>query len=228
MGDEAKQKVTDTYEDVDGTTGKRASSRDFRNVRARIYGRIIRQLGDHDANRCVLPAINLYDQGCYAEALEVFLEAAHSFPVISEEISPHIQVCRRVVAVPPNTEDMQYQELVQNWWKKPRLVRWLLERFARGRAPTLQMRCKYCGHYTPYVDPNYGLAYLGGNNCVHCERGYPMPDFAWDGLDGQAYIYYRGSVAEKSFYREFEERLDVDPVMRVVDGKWVTKPRAQA
>jgi hypothetical protein len=37
-----------------------------------------------------------------------------------------------------------------------------------------------------------------------------MPDFAWDGIDGQAYIYYRNSVTEKEFYREFEAQFDVE------------------
>ena len=37
-----------------------------------------------------------------------------------------------------------------------------------------------------------------------------MPDFVWDSLDGQAYIYYRRSVSEEQFYREFEELFDVE------------------
>ena len=44
--------------------------------------------------------------------------------------------------------------------------------------------------------------------CVH---GYPVPEFAWDGVDGQAYIYYRHSVNEPEFYKEFEEEYDANP-----------------
>jgi len=56
-----------------------------------------------------------------------------------------------------------------------------------------------------------GTAYLGSNNCAVCGRGYPVPDFAWDGIDGLAYIYYRHSVTEDAFYAEFEADYDVHP-----------------
>lgn len=74
----------------------------------------------------------------------------------------------------------------------------------------MKLRCKFCGHFTSYFDPDEGFAYIGGNNCENCGRGYPMPDFAWDGIDGQAYIYYRNSVTEPEFYREFEAQFDVE------------------
>lgn len=100
-------------------------------------------------------------------------------------------------------KDLGYEETLAEWERKPALLR----RFRRSPQP--QLRCKYCGHYTQYIDPLEGLAYLGTNNCTKCGRGYPMPDFSWDGLDGQAYIYYRHSVAEGEFYNEFEKRYEV-------------------
>ena len=42
-----------------------------------------------------------------------------------------------------------------------------------------------------------------------------MLDFIWDGIDGQAYIYYRNSVTEEAFYWEFEEQFDVEVDHRV-------------
>jgi hypothetical protein len=67
-----------------------------------------------------------------------------------------------------------------------------------------KLKCKYCGHYTNYIPPNEGLAYLESNNCGICGRGYPMPSIHWDSDWGQTYIYERGSVSEKKFYKEFE------------------------
>lgn len=68
-----------------------------------------------------------------------------------------------------------------------------------------KLRCKYCGHYTNYTDPNEGYAYMGSNNCDVCGRGYPMPSGMWDTDWGKSYIYERGSVTEPEFYREWEE-----------------------
>ncbi len=68
-----------------------------------------------------------------------------------------------------------------------------------------KVKCKYCGHYTGYINPNEDYAYLGGNNCSVCGRGYPMPSISWDTNWGQTYIYERGSVTEPIFYAEFEE-----------------------
>ncbi len=68
-----------------------------------------------------------------------------------------------------------------------------------------KIRCKHCGAYTYYISPNEGLAYFNSNNCNKCGRGYPMPSSYWDTNTGQAYMYERGSVTEKEFYKEFEE-----------------------
>ncbi len=65
-------------------------------------------------------------------------------------------------------------------------------------------RCKYCSHFTRYIQPNEGVAYFGTNNCRVCGRGYPMPDVFWDGAEGKRYIYYRGSVKDPVFYAEFK------------------------
>jgi hypothetical protein len=76
--------------------------------------------------------------------------------------------------------DIEYRDACSKWERLSFFIKWF-----RRESP-LKLRYKYCGHFTAYLDPNEGLAYLGGNNCENCGRGYPMPDFAWDGIDGFA------------------------------------------
>jgi hypothetical protein len=162
-------------------------------------------LGDNEADRLVLPGINAYNAGEYESALEQFAETVHEHPEMAEEIQPHLRICKRVVGSTPTSEDIEHCNSVKKWDRLPRILR-----FFRTK-PLFKMRCKYCGHYISYLPPNYGLAYLGSSNCELCGRGYPAPDFVWDGVDGQAYIYYRNSVTEDDFYEEFEEQYDVSP-----------------
>ena len=68
------------------------------------------------------------------------------------------------------------------------------------------VRCKYCGHYTEYIDPNeptFGFA--NTNNCEHCGRMYPMPTTYWDSWSGLIYMEERHSVPDPEFYDEFNE-----------------------
>ena len=62
------------------------------------------------------------------------------------------------------------------------------------------------GHFTAYLDPNEGLAYLGGNKCENCGRGYPMPDFAWMEWAGLSLSEFRDGEGNRS--KEFEEQFD--------------------
>ncbi len=80
-----------------------------------------------------------------------------------------------------------------------------------------KIRCKYCGHYTEHIHPNSGLAYLGSNNCSVCNRGYPAPSIAWDSIEGQNYIYNRGSVTDREFYEEFEKNNPEHPKSKQAD-----------
>lgn len=68
------------------------------------------------------------------------------------------------------------------------------------------IRCKYCGHYTQYINPNestYG--YTDYNNCSNCHRMYPVPDFYWDSWEGLEYMENRRSVPDKKFYIKYKE-----------------------
>ena len=67
------------------------------------------------------------------------------------------------------------------------------------------IRCKYCGKYIQYINPNeptYGFMHT--NNCGECNRMYPVPDFYWDSWEGLEYIENRHSVLEGIFYTEYK------------------------
>ncbi len=68
------------------------------------------------------------------------------------------------------------------------------------------IRCKYCGQYTEYIDPNeptYG--FMDSNNCSKCNRMYSVPDFRWDSWEGLEYMESRQSVPEGVFYKEYKK-----------------------
>ncbi len=200
-----RPQITVEFEMPEGGTAKRSLLDDFRTLRARIFIRIERTVGNEVGNRAVIPGINAYNTAEYEDALSHFSEATREFTQLIDELDPHIRICRRVVSAEKSPEDRAYLDKVKKWEKTSRLVKLF------SKAPVLKVRCKHCGHFTPYIDPNQGFAYLDTNNCQVCGRGYPAPDFAWDGVDGQAYIYYRHSVTEPQFYSEFEEQYDVHP-----------------
>jgi hypothetical protein len=199
-----KPRITRQFEQPDGTTGTRAGWEDLPTLPARIFVRIRKIMPDADANRTVIPGVNAYNWAHYEDALGHFRKAVSMCPKVAVELEPHIRICQHVAAIPLDATDGAYQEQVRQWNARSRLIRWLFSK------PALHIRCKYCGHYTPYLEPISGVAWLGQNNCFRCGRGYPTPDFAWDGIDGQAYIYYRRSVTEEVFYREFESNYDVE------------------
>lgn len=216
-----KLRITDTYEDLDGATKQRASMEDALTMHKRLFTRIMLAMGEDRANVVVIPAINAYNTGQYDEALTRFDEALRACPATQPDLAPHVEICRRVVGTRLGAEDHVYLAKTRDWNSMFPVRRWLIKLIASDMEPDFRLRCKYCGHYTPYIDPNEGLAYFGTNNCHKCGRGYPIPDFVWDSVEGQGYIYYRGSVSsEEPFYREFESRFEVNPKVRVKEGRW--------
>jgi len=68
------------------------------------------------------------------------------------------------------------------------------------------IRCKYCGRYIQYIDPNKPtFGFMETNSCNECNRMYPAPDFNWDSWAGLEYIENRHSVPEEAFYKEFKK-----------------------
>ena len=157
-------------------------------------------LSAEEGNKTIVPGHNAYNRGLYEEALEHFSKAIKLAPGVEEELCPHLLICRRIMGIAKDYRDGLYDESVNRWKSS------FLRRFRK--SPSLNLRCKYCGHYTQYISPNNGWGWAG-NQCHRCGREYPMPDFLWDSIDGQAYIYYRGSVSEPEFYLAFEEVFDV-------------------
>lgn len=199
--------VTRYFEMLDGSKSLRASSKDVPTFHRRIFGRIGDLMGTA-ADQILIPGVNAYNGGEYEEALSYFEKAVANTSAMEQELYPHLIVCRRVIGVQKAADDIIFERKRDKWLNTPNLFRWIVPK------PTSQIRCKYCGHYTLYIDPLQGLAYLGTNNCQLCGRGYPTPDFVWDSLDGQAYIYYRGSVREDVFYQEFERTFDVEEPLK--------------
>ncbi len=189
----------------DGTVGTRSMKSDIETLSVRSLARVVQTIGVDLGKRILRPGVDAYDRADYEVALSHFTETVASCPQLSEDLRPHIRICERVLSVVQTDDDILYRVSVAAWKHSS----WLMK--LRRRAYALQVRCKYCGHYTPYVAPDHGFAYLGSNNCKRCKRGYPVPEFGWDSMDGQAYIYYRHSVTEDEFYAEFEQEYDVYP-----------------
>ena len=193
-----KPRVTREFEILDGRWSPRGSMEDL-SARTRVFRRMVDAI--QEEGKTIVRGHAAYNQGLYEEALEYFTEAMEITPNIEEELYPHLLICRRIMGIPKDYQDGLYDESVRHWESS------FLRRFRK--SPPLEMRCKYCGHYTGYISPNEGWGW-SGNQCRRCHREYPMPDFLWDSIDGQAYIYYRGSVAEPEFYLEFERIFDVE------------------
>ncbi len=198
-----KPKIGVEFVSLDGSPGQRSLMGDFQTLRARIFQRL--QTIAPDCEDVVMAGVNAYNVGDYEAALAHFSEAISGRPVLLDELAPHVRSCKRALLAVPSKADILYRDARSAWLRLPRLLRWL------RRDPGHKLRCKYCGHYTLFIHPESGVAYFGMNNCAVCGRGYPVPDFAWDGIDGLAYIYYRNSVTEDAFYAEFEADYDVHP-----------------
>jgi hypothetical protein len=194
-----RPRVTSTFELPDGGTGHRGLSDDIPTFHRRLFGRLGERMEEGDADRILIPGVNAYNQGDYETALSYFKSAVGRAPSVEEDLYPHFTICHRVIAVVLDEHDREYVARRDSPWN--RLVSLL-----RLSGLPWKIRCKYCGHYTNYIEP-MAPAYV--NKCERCERTYATPDFVWDSIDGQAYNYYRRSVPEEEFYRDFEEMFTV-------------------
>jgi hypothetical protein len=91
------------------------------------------------------------------------------------------------------------------------IVTYLLHKFMKKFTFSLGLiRCKYCGHYTQYINPNDPtFGFINNNNCSKCNRMYPVPNFYWDGWEGLEYMENRHSVPEKEFYEECRKLKEI-------------------
>lgn len=87
------------------------------------------------------------------------------------------------------------------------IVTYILHRFMKKFTFSEGLiRCKYCGYYTQYINPNEPtFGFINSNNCSKCNRMYPVPNFYWDSWEGLEYMENRHSVPEEKFYEEYQE-----------------------
>ena len=131
--------------------------------------------------------MKLYNKGNYESALIIFKKLSDHNRTFLTSLLPQMEKCKNVVT-----------KSKENGEKTPSKILKIV------RLQNL-IRCKYCGHYTKYIDPNeptYGFA--STNNCSKCGRMYFAPNFYWDSWDGMEYIQERHSVSDEEFYEEYE------------------------
>ena len=206
---EGAQNLTDSF-DHRGSRFRRASSDDFRTLPRRVV-EIVQAIpgfeGNEELGDYMTQAATLYERGDYLEAHRYLTTSLERLPALRPYVFYYIRRCERVLATPPTIEEKQYEAQLRQYLARPRWLRTLTAR------PPLKLRCKWCGRYTPYIDPNrptYGFI-SEANSCHTCGRMYPMPSWSWDAPDGRAYSYYRHSFADNAFYEEFERDYDPRP-----------------
>lgn len=204
--------MADVY-DYGGNRFQRASREDFETLPRRVMELVERIPGfeaDKELIDYMTQALNLYERGDYREAQRYLTASVERLPALKLHLLYYIRVCERVLAIPLTIEEKQYEAEVKRYLGRPKWLRKLTS------APLLKIRCKWCGRYTPYIDPDtptFGFNRLA-NSCRACGRMYPMPSWVWDSPDGRAYSYYRMSFEEEAFYEEFERDYDPTPRCR--------------
>jgi hypothetical protein len=148
-----------------------------------------------------------YDIGSYSDALLYLRWSLQRMPSLELLLFYYAAVCNRVLAISTTKAEREYAERHARFIALPRWLRWTM------RSHSWSVRCKYCGRYTPYIEPDVPTfgTYPAINSCGHCHRSYAMPSWMWDGPEGRLYIYYRQSVGEDEFYEEFERDYDPRP-----------------
>jgi hypothetical protein len=163
MAESAKIKINTTLIALDGSKETRSKMEDFRTVRARVFARL-KALDEASADSFLIPGVNAYNQGDYEAALGHFLRSLAQVPAFEDEIRPHIRICERVARTVPSSEDNKYREAVSKWDRLPFFLKWF------RKSPQLRLRCKYCGHFTTYIDPNE----FENRALSLCVRGHKM------------------------------------------------------
>jgi hypothetical protein len=204
--------MTDAY-DYRGSRLQRAGREDFDTLPRRVM-ETVEAISGFEGNTELIDymtqAVTLYERGDYREAHKYLTTAVERLPAFKPYLFHYIRVCERVLAILPTIEEKQYEAQVRRYLRRPRWLRKLTS------APLLKMRCKWCGRYTPYIDPDtptFGFDTVA-NSCNACGRMYPMRSWAWDSPDGRAYSYYRMSSKDDAFYEEFESDYNPTPRCR--------------
>jgi hypothetical protein len=125
--------------------------------------------------------VRAYRLGHYEDALALLRNRVESDPEAMQVLYSLIWLCERVIATVPDDSDMEHFA-VQREWNRASSARRVWLRL-RGRAPGDHVRCKWCGHFAEYRNPN-----LPGydNRCSRCRAMFPAPHSYWDSPAGMA------------------------------------------
>lgn len=151
-------------------------------------------------------AFTYYNLGEYAKTHQYLSWALKRMPALEPYIFYYIRISERVLSVPLKEDEVEYEAKLARKRALPKWLKWII-------PLEFRVRCKWCGRYTRYINPNeptYGFNTFA-NSCESCERMYPMPSWMWDSPDGRAYSYYRMSFSDEEFYKEFERDYHPKP-----------------
>lgn len=158
-----------------------------------------------DATYFVNRASDAYDAGVYQDALELLERAVAAAPGLEDLVFYYQKVCRRVLAIPLTDAEKRYEAAYFRHLAKPRWFR-IVKRLFGIRFPFF-VRCKWCGRYTAWIDPNtptYGSSH-SNNWCTICHAPYHAPSWTWDSPSGRSYSFHRQSHQHQSFDSDLAE-----------------------
>jgi hypothetical protein len=186
----------------DGHAFERSRMEDFQTLERRWVAPVQRYLDESAIESVFFPGYRAYEAADYESALGWFVRAIEMAPQLEAILlHTHVGFCRQVIATELDDQDLAWTDR-----RRPRRFAWLLSRDEPAKE-----RCKWCGHFTTYLNPDWGDGWRGENTCERCGWNFPMPGFAWDSPDGLAYSCYRGSFSCHEFYDWFERVFDVAP-----------------
>lgn len=215
------ERMSDHYVDDNGVRRRRGSE-DFASLPERhqaVVERVPGFEGDAELIAWMTHARAYYEYGLYRDALRYLILALERLPAFEPYLFYYVRVCKQVLAAALTPKEARFEKRVNRYLSLPTWLKYLLPKMKR------EVRCKWCGRYGPYVDPDTptfgfdrfanscgrGLAGLPRIGAAFCGRMYHMPTWLWDSPDGRAYSYYRMSFADDAFYEEFERDYDPDP-----------------
>ena len=206
-----RRSISEHYLDSEGNKQIRGSSTDFETLPIRVSGAILYIPGveqNKELREWIGYAAVYYDTGEYEKALHYLTQSLMIEPALEPYFFYYMRVCKGVLAVPLRRDEVLYEAKLVRYYALPKWLKWTMLGFE------FRLRCKWCGRYTPYIDPNvptFGFS-TSANSCMSCGRMYPMPSWMWDSPDGRAYSYYRMSFSDEKFYKEFERDYDPKPL----------------
>ena len=206
------------FKDSEGKDITRSSGLDFESLPTRhinILSTIPGLDNDEELGIWLGTAMDAYNGGWYRKALKYLDMSLERLPELEPYIFYYIRVCKRVLSIPLTEAEKQYEVEFDRYISRirslPKWLRWIVPRME------ILLRCKWCGRYTQYIDPNtptYGFS-TSSNCCSSCDAMYPMPSWMWDSPDGRSYSYYRMSFSpeNKQFYNDFLKDYNPNPTV---------------